>query len=206
MRKLQEQNPNTVEYWNDKYNSKPEYEDMDQFKFENISHHISPGMTVVDIGCGNGELCKVIKKDHPSCEVIGIDYSDAVIKQLEDEEDIVFEIGMAEDTGIDEESVDFVVCCETIEHVDDPQLVIGEIYRILVPGGKFIITTPYLDHIPSDEHVWEFRYEDIERLLKQFTNSWVFPWAGGWTEVKDQWGNVHHPRGHWDTIMALGVK
>ncbi len=42
-------------------------------------------------------------------------------------------------------SVDVVVTLETIEHVLDPDGLLEEIHRVLVPGGTLVLSTPRLD-------------------------------------------------------------
>jgi len=42
-----------------------------------------------------------------------------------------------------DESLDLVVCCEVIEHMDvDPMYLMAEINRVLRPGGQLLMTTP----------------------------------------------------------------
>lgn len=45
---------------------------------------------------------------------------------------------------------DVVVCSEVLEHVPDPRPVLGEIRRVLVPGGQVLITCPFLFRIHGD--------------------------------------------------------
>lgn len=209
MKRLLKHNPNTAEYWNDKYTEEPDYPpEADDFKFTNIAHHIHTGDRVIDLGCGNGQLCKVIHRERPRCFVTGLDYSEKQVKKLRDEKiPINFIQGDATDTRLEAESYDFVVSCETIEHLDDPVGLIEEASRLLKPGGRFLITTPYKDHIPSDEHVWQFTYRDIKKMLvRNFKKSWVSPWAAGWTDVKTGTGEIYYPQGHWDTIFGLAIK
>ncbi len=42
-----------------------------------------------------------------------------------------------------------VICNQVLEHVRDPQTVIGELFRVLKPGGKLILTAPgcYGEHM-----------------------------------------------------------
>ena len=44
--------------------------------------------------------------------------------------------------GIEDSTIDFVVTFQVIEHIEDDELFLSEIYRVLKPGGKMILTTP----------------------------------------------------------------
>ena len=41
-----------------------------------------------------------------------------------------------------DDSFDVVISCETIEHIPHPKKALEELYRVLRPGGKFILTCP----------------------------------------------------------------
>jgi len=45
---------------------------------------------------------------------------------------------------------DAVVCAELLEHVYDPQRVLAEVARVLRPGGRLLITVPFLVQIHGD--------------------------------------------------------
>jgi SAM-dependent methyltransferase len=50
-------------------------------------------------------------------------------------------------------SIDFVLCCEVIEHLDvDPMFMLAEINRVLVPEGQLLLTTP---NSCSSRNVWK---------------------------------------------------
>lgn len=50
-----------------------------------------------------------------------------------------------------DESFDFFICSHVLEHVDDDSRALGELYRILAPGGSGIIMTPVLPEGSFDE-------------------------------------------------------
>ena len=59
---------------------------------------------------------------------------------------------------------DVVVSMETIEHMDDVDLYLTELRRVLKPGGRAILSTPQnsIGHIPlTPAHVHEFRLDEL---------------------------------------------
>jgi len=46
-----------------------------------------------------------------------------------------------EDTTLPSDSFDFVISSEVLEHVENPERVIQEIYRVLKPGGRWALST-----------------------------------------------------------------
>ena len=55
--------------------------------------------------------------------------------------------GTAEATGLDDESVDLVICTQVLEHTRSPSACVREFHRVLRPGGAMLISVP---------HVWFF--------------------------------------------------
>ncbi len=49
----------------------------------------------------------------------------------------------------DDQSFDAVVCIEVIEHVEDPYQLTRELFRVVKPGGRVLVTTPNLLNINS---------------------------------------------------------
>ncbi len=45
---------------------------------------------------------------------------------------------------IDDSAYDNVICFNTIEHIFNQDLILSEILRVLRPGGRFVITMPFL--------------------------------------------------------------
>lgn len=75
--------------------------------------------------------------------------------------------------GIEDNSFDFVVSFQVIEHIEDDNAFVEEIARVLKPGGKFIVTTPYIKMSITRNpwHVREYTIEELKTLLsKYFSN------------------------------------
>ena len=60
---------------------------------------------------------------------------------------------------INDQSLDCVVVLEVLEHVKNPQKALSEIFRVLKPGGKIILSTPFIFHIHAEPHdYWRFTH------------------------------------------------
>ncbi len=78
---------------------------------------------------------------------------------------------------------DIVVCVAVLEHFDDPHRAIAEIYRVLKPGGRIIISVPFLFPIhdaPGD--YWRFTKYG---LAKMFERGWYIQELSAETNINE---------------------
>lgn len=105
---------------------------------------------ILDIGCGNKPFLSLFS--HLDCEFKGIDFSS------ETEADIVQSLDQP--IPAEDESVDFIICSEVLEHVPYPERVISEMFRVLRKGGQLYVTTPFAFPIHARPHDF-FRYTEF---------------------------------------------
>lgn len=108
---------------------------------------VKPGGRMLEIGCGGGgfstQLAKVAK-----VELVAADFSPVAVAQTQrllTQQGLVRVTAMVEDIQaltFADSCFDTVISCETIEHVPDPCLAVGELARVLKPGGRLFLTTP----------------------------------------------------------------
>ena len=119
--------------------------------------------TVVDVGCGAGPYRSLLS-DHVT--YIGIDTAAAKSHFGYEAPDIRYFEG--DSWPLADQSVDFVLCTETLEHVPEPSRFLCEASRCLVPGGTLLVTVPFSARwhfIPHD--YWRFTPSGLERLMKR---------------------------------------
>ncbi len=136
-------------------------------RFNRTLNEIKNGDTFLDIGCGVGVLTSMVKGYYPDCEVWGTDISD---KAIEDNALTTPTIKylhqyIGDQTELPDNYFDVVFSGEVLEHLDKPEDLFKDAYQVLKTRGKLIITTPLKNAIPSEEHLWEFDYPDIEKLF-----------------------------------------
>ena len=72
-------------------------------------------------------------------------------------------------TGIADNSFDYVITFQVIEHIEDDNAFVSEIHRVLKPGGKLVVTTPNkpLSITRNPWHVREYTPTQLDILLKK---------------------------------------
>lgn len=115
--------------------------------------------TVLDIGSGNAGYREMI---HPSNTVFAIDYPETNARYRLNPD----AFADARCLPVQSVTADVALLFEVLEHIDAPERVLGEISRVLRPGGELYISVPFIYPIhdaPND--YWRFTRYGIERLL-----------------------------------------
>jgi 2-polyprenyl-6-hydroxyphenyl methylase/3-demethylubiquinone-9 3-methyltransferase len=112
-------------------------------KLQIQSHH-----TILDIGCGDGQVTKKISSY--GFQVEGLDPSESGIELArKNSPKITFHLGKFQNTSFEESSFDFLYSLEVIEHVYDPHSFMLEAKRLLKPGGHIMLSTPYHSYVKN---------------------------------------------------------
>jgi ubiquinone/menaquinone biosynthesis C-methylase UbiE len=96
---------------------------------------------LLDLGCGPGFVLDRVFSTAPHLVTIGLDL--AVTNLLQTSNDHFKMVANAEDVPLNASSVDYVICFDLLEHVQDMKKVAQEIFRVLKPGGELMLAFPY---------------------------------------------------------------
>ena len=114
-----------------------------------IAHQVSPGMTILDVGCGPGSITVELAQLADPGAVIGVDMNDeqfvkarslAVERGLQN---VTFQTGNAYKLPFNDESFDIVNENAMLMHLAEPVQAISEMARVLKPGGLISLRDLY---------------------------------------------------------------
>ncbi len=81
-------------------------------------------------------------------------------------------------------SFNSVVCLEVFEYLTTPQKAIDEIYRVLKPGGKLVLSCPFMYKTHEDQMRYTNTYWEKE-LLAKFSQKEIKPIGNFYTIILD---------------------
>ena len=126
---------------------------------------------VLEIGTGSGYGIEIIA-DHAD-EFVTIDKfetDELSKKEIQARENVKFmQMNVPPLKGIEDNSFDFVISFQVIEHIQNDGLFVSEIHRVLKKGGKFIVTTPNkkMSITRNPWHIREYTVDELDILLKK---------------------------------------
>jgi len=101
----------------------------------------SAGEKILEVGCGAGHLLEQM----PQGELYGVDLSETLLARAQDRlrNRATIQNANAESLLFADSYFDTAFCSEVLEHVLHPDKVIAEIFRVVKPGGRVVISIPH---------------------------------------------------------------
>ncbi len=110
-----------------------------------LAGEVTPGMRVLDIGCGLGALAGDFARR--GCNVVGIDLDEQNLEIARGTFPAVRFVHAAANEQVletlDETPFDLVTCTEVIEHLYAPMSLARGCHAAVRPGGRLIISAPF---------------------------------------------------------------
>lgn len=123
---------------------------------EGVAQDLKLGEKVLDAGCGSGRLASWSQAD-----VTGLDFSDSVLRVAATRSRKLVRANLCGGVPFRDGSFDAVVSLNVLYAVPDPKSALGEMARVLKPGGKLILATPV------DSRIWPLVTEHIRLATKE---------------------------------------
>ena len=124
---------------------------------------LPPAWTVADLGCGTGQTVAALAPH--LARVVGVDQSAAMLKTARRRangfDNVELRQGSLEALPLEDASCDAALLILALSYVDEPPVVLGEMARILRPGGRAVV----VDLLRHDR-------EDFRKRMEQQSFGW----------------------------------
>jgi SAM-dependent methyltransferase len=104
---------------------------------------------VMDLGCGAGDSVDLFRALDPEVDWVGVDIEDSHEVSGRTRADAEFVTFDGRRLPFEDSSFDLVYCKQVLEHVEHPHELLGEVARVLRPGGSFAGSTSQLEAFHS---------------------------------------------------------
>lgn len=153
---------------------------------EVLDKNVQDKPRLLSIACSTGVIEEKIKNEL-GIEVFGIDAAKNSLTTAKSKDIIATYGNVSEYLPFKSETFEYVFAGEIIEHIYDTRLFLGEIHRVLKPGGYLVLTTPNLARLDDrfklmfgktprqtapmhpylNMHIRPFTYDSLKDALNQ---------------------------------------
>lgn len=105
-------------------------------KLSEIPYH-----TALDLGCGTGEMMRLILQQNKDKSLYGIDLSEKMLEVAKEKlgNHVNLILSDSEQLPFSDSFFDVVYCNDPFHHYPAPDKVLSEVYRVLKPNGIFVM-------------------------------------------------------------------
>ncbi len=108
--------------------------------FDELLNEEIADKSLLDAGCGTGWFSLAAYKR--GATVTAMDLGENLLSRVTLKAPVKTKVGSIMEIPFSDNTFDYIVSSEVIEHTPDPKKSIKELCRVLKPGGKLVITTP----------------------------------------------------------------
>lgn len=146
----------------------------------------SPGR-VLDVGCGKGDLLHAFQL--LGWQTLGIELSEASARIGREQFGLTVLSEPLADLSLAAGSFEVITLWHVLEHAQEPEQMLTELYRLLVPGGILLVSVPDFGsaearlcgpgwfHLDVPRHLFHFTRSRLEGLCSQIGFQWLSRWV-----------------------------
>lgn len=131
-------------------------------EFSSIAAQVK-GAETMEIGTGHGLFASYLLEKNTTMSYLGIDISKSSLEfsrvlldvRFADRQIVLIEQDATSPKFAQNKKYDFVICCEVMEHVENPRKLLQNIFSSMNSNGKAFITT--VSNLEAVDHIFLFR-------------------------------------------------
>lgn len=144
--------------WEEKGGTRQSREHAKRFlKVLNVPREFSG--SICDFGCATGEALPVYRETFPNATLLGMDISDAAIKQAEKKFGSLATFTSGEASDVPE--ADIIITSHVLEHIEDQDTVINALRK---KCRKLFVVVPYDEQPLGPEHVRRYQKDTLNQF------------------------------------------
>jgi ubiquinone/menaquinone biosynthesis C-methylase UbiE len=143
------------------------------------------GKRALDVGCGKGRFARIFQERHPASEMWGLDISEEMLRHVP--AGIHTRAGSMTALPFEDSWFDAAYATESLEHAVEIDVAVGEICRVVKPGGRIAIIDKNAKHFGKlKTPEWErwFGRRELERLLQRSCREVRSQYISYWEDVE----------------------
>lgn len=126
----------------------------------------------IDVGCASGYLIEEVKNKYPKADIFGSDFLPESLTRLHNRiPDVpLFRIDLTK-ARLEPDSFDAITCLNVLEHIEDDEKAIANLYRMTKKGGMLFVSVPMAPFLYDmyDEvhfHIRRYKLCEIEKKIE----------------------------------------
>jgi len=164
--------------------------------------------TILEVGCGDGAFTKDLAEY--SSDITALDISAHQIQlNARAYPDLRFlQHDVSERLPFDEGTFEVIWCSEVLEHLFDPGFALREMFRVMAPGGKLLVTVPYhglFKNVMIALFKWDEHFAPTHPHVRFFTRNTLARAAAnaGFAETRTRTCGMNKPGRDW--LIATNI-
>lgn len=114
-----------------------------QIRYDLLDRISTDAKSILEFGCGEAPLGEALKR-RQKCRVVGIELDPDAAAIAQKRIDSVYRGDVREIVAILDETFDWIIGGDIVEHLDEPWSFLAELRRLAAPGGHLLLSLPNL--------------------------------------------------------------